>query len=650
MHIERVVLQNFRSFGPEPEAVYLDATLTALIGGNGAGKTAICVGLQRLFGVTPDQRQVRVSDFHVPADEVSAPQSRTLRIEAILAFPELDTPTDDDTGGAGDTVPEFFHQMAATEDGKLKCRIALEATWVDDGSIDGDVEDQRRVIHTFDDDYGDRWSPLRGGDRSRVQMIYVPASRDGARQIGTFLRSRLWRASRWSEQLREHVTKAADELVGKFREEPVVSTIESTLANRWRQLHHADTNAMPTFEPISDDARELFRNAELMFEPSDTGRKNPAAALSDGQRSLLHLALTAAAIDIETDLIEGTHADKFELGASSLPTLTLLALEEPENHLSPFFLSRVMTQLSELSAGPRTQALLSSHSASALTRIDPMQVRHVRLDSASRTSSVTPIELPENATEAGKYIREAVRAHPELYFARHVVLCEGDSEELVIPLLAQRRGVPIERSFVAVVPLGGRHTNHFWKLLRSLRIPHSTLLDLDWGRDGGGVGRIKTACEQLRTNGVDPFDGMDGYTDIDDVAALTNTDTDEIARWMNHLRRWHIYFSQPLDLDMALLEHYFASYTTILEPGARGPKLDADAREAVLGDSGEDLDYWTGEGLAERLVWYRYLFLNKSKPATHLRVLSATPYAELAAPPPFLADLIDHLKEQLQLP
>lgn len=650
MHIERVVLQNFRSFGPEPETVYLDPTLTALIGGNGAGKTAICLALQRLFGVTPEQRQVRVSDFHVPANEVTAPLSRTLRIEAILAFPELDAATDDDAGGAADTVPEFFHQMAATEDGKLKCRIALEATWVDDGSIDGDVDDQRRVIHTFDEIYGDRWSPLRGGDRSRVQMIYVPASRDGARQIGTFLRSRLWRASRWSEQLREHVSKAADDLVGKFREEPVVSAIESTLADRWRQLHHADTNTMPTFEPISDDARELFRNAELMFEPSDTGHKNPAASLSDGQRSLLHLALTAATIDIETDLIQGTHADMFQLGASSLPTLTLLALEEPENHLSPFFLSRVVTQLSDLSAGPRTQALLSSHSASALTRIDPLQVRHVRLDSASRSSSVTPIELPENATDAGKYIREAVRAHPELYFARHVVLCEGDSEELVIPLLAQRRGVPIERSFVAVVPLGGRHTNHFWKLLRSLRIPHSTLLDLDWGRDGGGVGRIKTACEQLQANGVDPFVGIDGYSGIDDVAALTNDDTDAIALWITHLRRWHIYFSTPLDLDMALLEHYFAFYTTILEPGALGPKLDADARDAVLGGSGENLDYWTGEEIAERLVWYRYLFLNKSKPATHLRVLSAMPDVELADPPAFLAELIDHLKEQLQLP
>jgi len=651
MYIERVVVQNFRCFGPAPMSIDLDAGLTAMIGGNGAGKTAICQSLLRLFGLTPEQRQVRISDFHVPAQEQTAPPSRTLTVEAILAFPELDVTADvTEPIVTSASVPEFFHQMAATVDGKLKCRIALHATWIDDGSIDGAVEEQRRVIHTFDDDYGEQWSPLRGGDRNRIQMIYVPASRDGARQVGAFLRGRLWRASRWSDELRDHVTHAAEDLVEKFRAESVVSAIESTLAQRWQQLHHADTNAVPSFEPISNDARELFRNAELMFEPSDTGRKNPADALSDGQRSLLHLALTAATIDIKTELAKGTHAEKFELGASSLPTLTLLALEEPENHLSPFFLSRVVAQLIELSSGPRTQAMLSSHSASALARVEPTQVRFLRLDTATRTSSVTAIELPENATEAGKYVREAVRAHPELYFARYVLLCEGDSEELVIPLLAQHRGVPIERSFVAIVPLGGRHTNHFWRLLRSLEIPHATLLDLDWGRDGGGVGRIKTACEQLQLRGEDPFGGIDGYADLDDLARLSNADTGEIKRWMDHLRNWRVYFSTPLDLDMALLQHYFEYYTTTLEPGARGPDLNSDARKAVLGEKPADLDYWKTKDAAKQLVWYRYLFTNKSKPATHLRVLTAMPDTELAAPPECLADLIDHIKGQLQVP
>ena len=39
---------------------------------------------------------------------------------------------------------------------------------------------------------------------------------------------------------------------------------------------------------------------------------------------------------------------------------------------------------------------------------------------------------------------------------------------------------------VCVVPLGGRHVNHFWRLLERLEIPYVTLLDLDSGRFQGG--------------------------------------------------------------------------------------------------------------------------------------------------------------------
>ena len=62
-------------------------------------------------------------------------------------------------------------------------------------------------------------------------------------------------------------------------------------------------------------------------------------------------------------------------------------------------------------------------------------------------------------------------------------------------------------SFVAIVPLGGRHVQHFWRLLKQLGIPYATLLDLDLGRKGGGFGRIKTAIEKLIER------GEKGYTE-----------------------------------------------------------------------------------------------------------------------------------------
>ena len=86
------------------------------------------------------------------------------------------------------------------------------------------------------------------------------------------------------------------------------------------------------------------------------------------------------------------------------PPVTTLAIEEPENNLAPFFLSRVIQQLLDVTTSGRAQAVISSHSASVMSRIRPEQVRHFRLNETSRTTRVCEIVLPDDTTEAGKYL------------------------------------------------------------------------------------------------------------------------------------------------------------------------------------------------------------------------------------------------------
>ena len=147
-----------------------------------------------------------------------------------------------------------------------------------------------------------------------------------------------------------------------------------------------------------------------------------------------------------------------------LPYLTILAIEEPENNLSPYYLSKIIQQINDLVNLGMTQAIISSHSARVLSRIEPEQVRYFRLDEKFN-SQVRELTLPTDTDEANKYVKEAIKAFPELYFAKFVVLGEGDSEEIVIPKIAEAMGIHLDRSFVAMVPLGGRHVNHFWRLL-----------------------------------------------------------------------------------------------------------------------------------------------------------------------------------------
>ncbi|MEV8339772.1 TOPRIM nucleotidyl transferase/hydrolase domain-containing protein [Leucobacter sp. NPDC077196] len=642
-------LRNFRCFSDESVPITLESGLTALIGTNGTGKTAACLALQRMFGISSEERTVRLDDFHVPATEMPGvtPETRELTIEVVLAFPELDDSDLDVTA-----VPDFFRRMATDAEGQMKCRIVLAATWSSDGTIDGSIETRLFSVASLDEHYReDEVHALPAAERSRIQFVYVPAFRDGSRQVSAFLRGRLWRAAVWSPELRNLVRDVAADVSNQFRQETATKTVENAFGKRWEELQGAGTHSKPRFQPLEPDIDQFLRGAELAFEPDPSSPARPARLLSDGQRSLLHLALTTATLDLERTITTGPTSG-FDPDATYIPALTILAVEEPENSLSPYYLSRIIRQLLDLGETPRVQTLLSSHSASALGRIDPRCVRHFRQDSDTGESTVRPIKLPQGDAAAATYIREAVRAHPELYFARFVVLGEGDSEHIVIPALARALGVELDPSFVAMVPLGGRHTHHFWRLLTDLQIPHATLLDLDLGRAGGGPGRHRTAILDLEANGIHVLDGLDGYDTVDDIT--DDTELKDLMGVREALRRYGVFFSSPLDLDMLMLRYYRSAYTE-LKDGQRGPD-STDAAKTVLGDGGTALgkNYWSpqGEDLSnerkEQLRWYRYLFSNRSKPATHLVALSRlTDEEKKAGVPPVLEALIEFVRSRI---
>ena len=314
------------------------------------------------------------------------------------------------------------------------------------------------------------------------------------------------------------------------------------------------------------------------------------------------------------------------------------------------------------------QAVFTSHCPAILGRIDPTEVRHFRLNWKHRTTIIREVKLPDAAEEAAKYVREAVVAYPELYFARFAILTEGASEQIVIPRLASALALDVDPAFVAVIPLGGRHVNYFWKLLSDLDIPYATLLDLDLGRDGGGWGRIKYACEQLLAVGVNRdqlltvrFEkGTTRVLSEKEFERLHTWDRKSISSlngWMRRLENLGVFFSSPLDLDMSMLSQFPEAYKAIATPGhgPRIPPIDEpaysetieNAAKAVLGDMEPDPSVYP-DALQGLFPWYRYLFVYKSKPSMHLLALSEIDDEELVSKAPaVLKRLVNHVDAQL---
>lgn len=657
MKIEKVYMNNFRCFGPRGTKIKLENCITAFVGSNGSGKTAGFQALSRLFGVTPAHRTVRRQDFHLPADQQELQSGATLFIEVIFSFPELQGLDED---AAADAVPEFFLQMAASAPGNpLKARMRLQATWTDDGTPEGSIEEDLRWITTLNDDFEwDDCSRVQAVERGSIQFIYVPAARDAVGQVTTLLKGRLWQAAKWSERFQDETAASAQTIQRQFEQEEPARFVSERLARRWKQVHEAGTDTMPVLRLVESRFEELVRKAEFTFFPGEAGQERALADLSDGQRSLFHIALTAVTLEVEKDVFaQPADESSFDQEKLRQTSLTFLAIEEPENSLSPFFLSRIVAQAREIGALSSAQVALSSHSPAILSRIEPEEVRYFRLKREVRRAYVRRLTLPEDNQEASQYVRLAIRAYPELYFARFVVLGEGDSERLVIPRIAEAMGVQLDPSFVPIVPLGGRYVRHFWKLLNDLRIPYATLLDLDLGRAHGGAALIADVVSKLGEIDNDLSDNAlveAGTIDPAEVGAIENSnllDEGEDNDWLKALGEEGIFFSFPLDIDFAMLSAFPDAYQHP-NPGGRGPRGGADAisdKKAVTLKTGGDSELYNDD-YDDEFKWYPYLFLDRSKPETHIAALARIEDDDLAEnAPPELTALIEHVKKALGL-
>lgn len=630
----------FRCFPLGGATIHLDQ-FVALVGANGAGKTGMMVALLRLFGEGQFERTLRATDFHLEAGEkLSAKKIRELSIEATLAFPEFDSnpPT-------GVAIPEFFNQMlVANPGGTPYCRLRLEGTWTADGSQSGEVDQKLWWITTPSDDAAVVKANKRLAkpeERARIRMVYVSAARDGEAQLQAkngLSYSRLVEAVDWAGQ-DEGLRTQLKELRAKLKALPAVTAINTAIQERWQGLYDGAIASHVELQSVDAEPATLLEELVPTFSPGVDARVLAASELSEGLRSLLAITLPLGAFRLERDLRTKASELGFVASASKFaPTLSIVAVEEPENHLAPHYLGKVIAELKALST-LGGQVLVSSHSPSILSRVEPDSVRFFLGGERRPSSEIRSLVLPkDDADESFKYVREAVRSHPELYFSRVVVLGEGPSEEIVLRALFEQAGTPLDASFISIVPLGGRHVNHFWRLMNGLGIPFVTLLDLDREKEGAGWDRFQYAADRLvelhgeRSPKLTMTDGK-YLEDIQfkqrDVSLVDEMDT--VARWFEE--KHQVFFSGPLDLDLSMLEQFTSVYIG-QAPAGGGPRLPLESDpqydevvaarvQQVLGTAeGPKKGATYSQNQKKLFPWYKYLFVDGSKPVAHLRAVA----------------------------
>jgi len=672
MLLKKIKIKNFRCF--EQEEIIEFNKLTTFVGNNSSGKTAAMSALVKIFGENGKDRTLERMDFHLPKDmKPNELLKQDLYIETVFEFPEIETES------GINSIPVFFKHFVIDSAGeKPYIRIRLESTWQKSNNIDGSIDTKIFYVTASEDETDisdENKQPVSRHDLDNIRVIYVPAVRDPSKQLknvsGTIL-YKLLEGINWSETTKQSIKEKSEEVDNVFSSETGVSILKEAIKTQWKDYDsdYRYTNAEIKFN--STDMETIMKKAEILFSPTVTEKNYTIDDIGDGLRSLFYMSFVNSMLEVEEKISQEMLKNTENLSYNIIPPiLTIVAVEEPENHIAPQLMGKLINKLASIAEKENAQAVISSHSPAVIKRVDPETIRHFRICEKKLCTKVNSISFSEfkgkkELEKRFKYIKEAIRAYPEIYFSRLVILGEGDSEEIIVGKIIEVFGENIDASGISIVPLGGRFVNHFWKLLNELDIPYVTLLDLDRERFGGGWGRIKYVLKQLIECGEDRTELLEvsggkilSDKKLEEMNDWRVTETKVMDGWIKFLEKHNVFFSAPLDIDFLMLEKFGDDYKLLLEEN-EGPYIKKDNKKFMsiieaektdlteeynqriehdvhqtLKENGGDGATYT-ECQRQLMVWYNYFFLNRGKPSTHILALSTIDDSQLKSEMPLV--------------
>lgn len=190
----------------------------------------------------------------------------------------------------------------------------------------------------------------------------------------------------------------------------------------------------------------------------------------------------------------------------------VLALEEPEAHLHPLAQAWLAKKLFEMCEGG-LQIIITTHSPHFIDLLHLEGLVLLRkIGGATTAVQLTRQALVEHCLNLGSdpnrttvdrilpfYHDNATPSVLEGLFARAVVLVEGATEQLALPVLLGRLGFDTDAHGIAVIDVGGKGNLAKWRrLFTAYGIPTYVIFDNDASEDGEGNRRE----DALRSVGV----------------------------------------------------------------------------------------------------------------------------------------------------
>lgn len=445
MIISELKIYNFRRFkslnGEPGLKITFHKGLNALIGENDSGKTAVIDAL-KLVLLTQSNEYIRPvdEDFYKPIDgEVCS----EFKIDCtISAFTQNE-------------AKNFIEYLTFKKNGdKIEYTLELHyRAW----------REGYKIFHELRVGDVDDGISIDGKARDLLKAVYLKPLRDAEREMSS------GRSSRISQILLNHP-------IFKDKKEHIILNIFKEANRKIENYFTDETDGKRILQTIRDNLESFngkgqASNAEL--KTSDIQLKAILESLSLNAPEInpglgeLNLLFIAAELLLLKDDTDGG--------------MKLALIEELEAHLHPQAQLRLINYLQNEYNENDVQIIISTHS--------PILASKINLKNLILMKNGFGYDLAEGKTglQKGDYLflqRFLDSTKANLFFAKGVIIVEGDAENILIPVIADILGYPLEKYGISIVNVGSTAFLRYSGILirkdgNSIGIPVSVITDCD---------------------------------------------------------------------------------------------------------------------------------------------------------------------------
>jgi predicted ATP-dependent endonuclease of OLD family len=481
MYIKHLAIRNYRNFGDPAFKMELKP-FTLILGENNVGKTNVLNALGLIFSqeiMVFRKRILEIDDINyasvcafknsvinpkVSAEDIVFP---VVSVEVIL------TDMDEDQEAV---VGDWFINKELT-DAKITYQFAPSANfdkvaWINKqrqilATMDSSATNRSELIDFPIGDY--RYSIFGGNDSANecsaywlrmLKMEYLDALRDAQRELVASGEYRLLYRILVQKDKSQYVDikKILSSLHGAVRSNSNLQSIKDDVKKLLDKISlvSGDTDSTIDFNFTSPEAYELLKKVSLIYG------SNPISVDRNGlgRNNLLYIALILS------------HLSSYSVNGEEI-FFRLIAIEEPEAHLHPHLEDHLATNIESIQKNNnnRMQLIMTTHSTHIAAKIGLSNSVILFNDTENVPASHYILHGLDEQKEKNTihYLAKFIDAtKSRMFFARKVILVEGISEQLLMPLLYEiYSGKTLEKVGCNIINANGVAFSHFLKIIKN---------------------------------------------------------------------------------------------------------------------------------------------------------------------------------------